>query len=705
MNALTQPKSEAVSRRYLWPGIIILSVLKLWLVNAQHLTAIGYAGYDDRLFLTISDYLLKGEWLGAYNNLTLSKGPFYPIWIALVYKLGIPLLLAQHLLYVTACVIFMIAVKPLLRSHLMALILFSVLLFNPMSYCDSIMTQVIREGIYPSLTILVIACSIGLVVCLGRPGAAFVLWQAGLGFAVSAFWLTREEGVWLIPSVVLVISYTLIRILKTRPLPLRKLFSFILPFVVFAMIVGGVAGFNKIRYGVFAVSELKSNFFLKTYGSLLRVKHADWKPTIPVPEEVRKRIYAVSPAFSELRPFLEGDLGKYWGNTLRRIRELIKRDPDMARKVRAYLDDDQSGTWNNVLVEDSGEMHGGWFVWAFRDAVAAAGYYTSGEQARDYYRRLAYEVNSACSSVMLDCTSERASLMPPWHDEYMRPFLKTAVWSPVLLARIKGFKPYPGYSFGDKQSLKIFHDVTNERMMPSEFQIRGWAFSSHSDIDVSIHDRNGNLMVPAVEFLPSPDVFQYFSKRGIDVAYTSRARFDVRGEISEEFAQCKDLCYLHITSGDRLIRRLPLDGSVTSLDDNDIKLHLDFLGLKNNLSKRDTWKITALGWIGRIYQYMIPVLALLTLIIYFVLTVRILVRRRYITPWIIITSLLVAIISRLLILSVIHVTSFPAITLQYIAPAYPLLLMFVMLALIDYLEGQQQFIFPLFSRENRTGSQ
>ena len=42
-------------------------------------------------------------------------------------------------------------------------------------------------------------------------------------------------------------------------------------------------------------------------------------------------------------------------------------------------------------------------MWALRDAVAAAGYYSSGKFPEEYYLRLAQEIDNACSKGRLDC--------------------------------------------------------------------------------------------------------------------------------------------------------------------------------------------------------------------------------------------------------------------------------------------------------------
>jgi hypothetical protein len=67
---------------------IILVLIKLSLVEDQQMFVFSYAGHDDRLFVSLAENILRGEWLGEYNNLTLAKGPFYPVWISMIFLLG-----------------------------------------------------------------------------------------------------------------------------------------------------------------------------------------------------------------------------------------------------------------------------------------------------------------------------------------------------------------------------------------------------------------------------------------------------------------------------------------------------------------------------------------------------------------------------------------------------------------------------------------
>src|SRR5437588_5135421 len=93
-------------QRHSWPLLIcvlVLVALKLWLVAAQPVVAHANASFDDRLYLALAEQVLKGNWLGPYSQFTLMKGPMYSLFIAGTDLIGLPLPLAQHLIYFLSC--------------------------------------------------------------------------------------------------------------------------------------------------------------------------------------------------------------------------------------------------------------------------------------------------------------------------------------------------------------------------------------------------------------------------------------------------------------------------------------------------------------------------------------------------------------------------------------------------------------------------
>ena len=420
----------------LLPLYVGIALLKLWLVASQPILAIGgRAALDDGLFLSLADSLSKGRWLGPYSALTLAKGCFYSVWIALVSRLSIPLLLSQHLLYLAAVVAFVVAIHPALPRPKLLLLLFALLWFNPGTYCGHVL-RVMREGIYPALTLFVVAGTVGILVRLDGPVRNSLRWMLGTGVAFVAFWQTREEGVWLLPCYSVVVGWAVVKLWRNHH-P-RKGWLGLMCLIPLVMVVSAnlvVSGINWAKYGVFATVEFKADDFLSAYGALNRVKPKPWQPHVLVTKETRERIYPVSPAFAELRPLLEGALGRGWSN---------------------------SGGMRWPSKE--GEIGGGWFMWALREAVARAGYHSSGKKAMEYYRRLAREIDTACAEAKLECFSARTSMMAPWRREFSLPFVETMAKAIPFLASFKDVSATPGPSLDPPPVL--YRDLTHNRIAP-----------------------------------------------------------------------------------------------------------------------------------------------------------------------------------------------------------------------------------------------
>lgn len=631
-------------------AFLLIIAFRLWLSAGQTIAAIGGSNFDDSLFLTLARNLIEGGWLGQFDHHTLIKGPFYPLWVAFVFMLGIPLLFSCQLLYAFACMVFTLAVRPLVKRPVVLLIFFTALLFNPMSYSDQMMTRTFREGIYPALTMLVLGSAAGLLARSGQALKRLLLWSVSLGLSLSAFCLTREEGVWVMPSVLLVISFAALSIWFVRAEGrVRALLLCILPFCIWLASIGAVSEVNRRHYGVFTTVELKSGDFKAAYGALTRVKHEKWHPFIPVPMEVRERVYKVSPAFAELRPFLEGDL------------------------MRAWIVNSNSCVYLSVC-DDVG---GGWFLWVFRDAVATAGRYGSAKTAADYYRRVAAEVNTACKDGRLECGPERASLAPLWDNRYLRPLLGSFKTGVVGLARFDGFAAASAPSAGTEESLEIFRDMTGGRLSSDgTFRLAGWAFSPASLIEVSVHDKDGVIISDSVKFLDSPDVYDHFLKEGKSFPNARKARFSIT-------ERCIGGCYLYIKKGGAIVERTRFEDLRTRWTPD---LYLIIDSANNGFAKQEklrSVKERILTKIARVYQRAVPMLSIMALAAYLAVTVMNIKRREATDLYVITTALVMAIVVRLLLLAMIEVSSFPAMNTVYMSSAYPLLLMSIALIFID----------------------
>src|SRR5210317_1734883 len=92
--------------------IIILILVRFWLVDSMDLIATR-TPHDDYLFIKLAKNILSGQWFGPYDYYTLIKGPGFPLFLAVVHHLGLPLLFAQQLLYSLFSVLVVVALRPL----------------------------------------------------------------------------------------------------------------------------------------------------------------------------------------------------------------------------------------------------------------------------------------------------------------------------------------------------------------------------------------------------------------------------------------------------------------------------------------------------------------------------------------------------------------------------------------------------------------
>lgn len=93
------------------------------------------------------------------------------------------------------------ALRPLIRNRGLRFGLFSVLLFNPVTYDCIIYARVLRQDILLSLVLVIVAAAVALYARRAGPKRRLLAWALVGGIALPAFWLTREEGVWILPCI------------------------------------------------------------------------------------------------------------------------------------------------------------------------------------------------------------------------------------------------------------------------------------------------------------------------------------------------------------------------------------------------------------------------------------------------------------------------------------------------------------------------
>jgi len=453
---MNEPR-PASARLWCWTAVL-LTVVKLWLTRAQPVYAIGPAAHDDRLFLQMAENIIHGDWLGPYSQMTLAKGPFYSICIAVFYLTGIPLGLGIQLAYAGACAAFARAFKPAIHSAALRFALYAFLLWNPMSYEAPTMDRIIRQQIYTPLELVVLAGLVALYVRREESLRRQWPWAAALGAAFGCFWLTREESVWLIPSMALLGAAGLYWAFQVSRVQGRTMLQALGLAAACALApVAVVSWENYTHYGWFGTVEFRAGEFNDAYGAMVRVNIGPDLDHVPVTRQSREAMYRVSPTFAKLQPFLEGDYGRGWAGAS----EATTKLPPEERQIGS-----------------------GWLMWALRDTVAAAGYCHNAREALDFYRKMADEINRACDDGKLPAHPKRSGFLPIWKDGQTAEVLGT-VWNFVdFVAGYKSFSAYAPLSVGTDDEVRLFRDVTRDRLsivpnatnfiLPNQIALDSW---------------------------------------------------------------------------------------------------------------------------------------------------------------------------------------------------------------------------------------
>lgn len=424
------------SRSWFWAAVA-LTAAKLWLVSGLRVYAIGPSFHDDRLFIELAEHLMKGEWLGPYTQFTLAKGPMYSMFIAAAFKLGVPLFLAQHLLYAAACGVLTWSLRPWLRAGAARFTCYTVLLWNPMSYEAENLGRVLRQNLYVPLAILTVA---GLITLFARRHER--AWRQAVaggaaGLAFGAFWLTREESLWLVPAVGLLLLAPALALRRELAQRWRALGAGVAAFVVLAGLpLLFVSAMNLRHYGWFGTVEFRAPEFNDAYGALLRVQSGPKVEHVTITRQTREKAYELSPAFARLRPAFEGTVGQHWA------------DPTVA-PVGEF------------------QIRGGWFMWALRDAVREAGLAPDAGAALRYYGQVAAELNAACDAGRVAALPRRSGFLPPLGPELARPILENTILFTDYFFRFRDFTARAPASEGDYADLKPFRNFVGTRLSPA----------------------------------------------------------------------------------------------------------------------------------------------------------------------------------------------------------------------------------------------
>lgn len=499
-----------VPRPAVWAYVVAVNLLYLMVRVHTPMTIIAGAPVDDTLFMSLGGFLANGMWLGPYGQYTLVKGPGYPAFLAVSNLLGTPASFATALFHCSAITFFVIACHRFVKSLVISGVLLTLLVWHPISLTVYLL-RILRDTMYYAQVFLLFGLLIlTLFYAIGKRQRALYAILSGAVYAW--FWLTREEGVWILPGVaVLLVTATMHAVARGK---LRQLvWTVVTIVVVFAVPLVAYRTINWWMYGLFVSVDFKEANYQRALAAVHSVRSGRVAPHISATRETRQRIYAVSPTFASLQEYFEGPSAGGWVN---------------------YTCD--------YYPSSCGEIAAGWFVFALRDAARVNGHYQTPAKASAFFAVVADEISAACARKALECQAQAISEMPQFTLKQLMTDLWTRYRFAVNMILFVNPPPQINPSTPDgillDQRLYFLHYPRYQRSSAAierTYMMSGWYWRSAGEwISASAQDPTGKPVAVVVERGLSPDLVAAFK----DPAMANQ-RFLIN-------VRCRDDCTLRL---------------------------------------------------------------------------------------------------------------------------------------------------------------
>ena len=626
------------------------------------IVAIPGASHDDAHFTNLANYIQNGQWLGPYDHMTLAKGAGYPIFLAVVDHLNIPVKAAEHALYLMAATAASGLVGYFYRSRWAAVFIFLCLALNPALWSHGAQ-RITRESFYAGLCLAIFAGAAWFLTAAAWKTAAPIRWLAGivLGLLVGFFFVTREEGIWIVPSLLVFALGAYMAHAQAgaregskpspRPLQLAGILALFLSFASLTPIAISVA--NEKTYGTRLLNDIKAGAYPAAYGAIVSISPNGRDPRLGFTEETVRLVKEVSPDASILLSNLSFEENAGW----RRVTcDELKLSP-CPRAIGSA-----------------------WVLWALRQAANNEGKFKSAEEAQAYFLKVSTDLRSACESGRVRCGKLQESLAPPPQLEYaprvMQGFLEGLNILRTLGAPNINWLHYPSSTSEEIRFSRISGPISSPDKPVKGLLIEGW-IASPSLKSLEISGWPGS----AIASEEAPDVARHLkAEEGSNVV---ARRLSI-------VANCgTDTCSLAVVDADGTrnvfnVKDLTIESNrirdailfVSDLEPAErvnkrINLHSfnKFADDLESVANRIAWGFV-LASVLLLYEAPRAVFSM------------IFGRVKQSADYILVACVL-AVFVRLGLLSYINATSFNAVTPQYLLPCIPLYLLAVALAVIS----------------------
>lgn len=624
-------------------------------VSGQHPTSImAVLTADEMQYIREGMNVVSGHSLGDYEPMTLVRGVSYPLFLVANYMTGLPVGVGQALFYFAAVMYASLVLSKISRNEIIFFILPVLLLTLPVLYAAELQ-RVLREYFYLSITLLIFAALFELLFVKESRRVHFGH-SVILGLLLGVFWLTREEGIWIVPAIIIALLFAAFEQKRQQSHALWRAFfgKILIAFAGAALVIVAVGSLNKLFYGRFVINELKESSFQSAYNALQRASYMYHRQYLPVPKQARLRIYEQSPSFAKLKSYLDPD---------------GKPSPwNYACDVALY----------RQLCGD-GDIASGWFIWALREGALSVGAHKDANTAAHFYDAIAREVDVACSQGRLTCASWLPPLIPymDFNEILAVPRHMVSVLESITMLPPMSFDASPSEFDNSTRDhvLDFLNHPTHVDGPPRiQFDIYGW-YKGETKEWISVEGK-GQSGPNSISRDPSPDLVSGFKDPMLN-----QNRFHISGT-----CYTQKPCSLTFKDEHQNTLEIVLPQMKAPFGTTIGGGQINFDALQWTPKAFQTWRTSLYeGW----KRFIITIKPLSSAFIivgwlaFFAVMLRALCLRRISAALMAASILVIAVLCRATLLGLVDASSFPATYYTYCAPATPLAMVAATLAIFE----------------------
>lgn len=650
-------------------SMVLFGVLKEFLVYNLPIMAVPKGIHDDWIMVHMADALRGGRWLGEYNDLTLTKGMFFPFYLAVLNFLHLSYLSVSAFLYTVSCMIFVYALRPLLKKYRACLTLYLVLLWNPVSYSVQAFQRVYRNSISYIQVLLIFGGLLALWLRRKEPVKKQLLWLLTAAIGMVTFFYTREDAIWVEPFLIVFVLVYLGNLFvlwrkEHAKVYVAKAVLILLPFLSVWGAGQLIAQENYTHYNISLTNELQKGGFAEMYKSMMAVKPEEDIPGVTMTREKVARMCDECPTLKKLEPYIQSSR-IYW-----------------------------AGSEEN---EKDWEVRDGWVFWIFRTALEQAGYYTDGGTVNQVCLQIRDELETAMDEGRLERQATMPSTyMSPWRKGYLGD-LFGALGKAIAYTTTYDEMETLVYLYSepdDNGGIPLFERMTGDKAVWYEsnlVEMAGW-YASYEGMDgVTLQaELADGTVLGAAGFTESDDIASYLAGQGIAAPGSEKCRFSLKLSVEDK----PQTIYLKSYRNGALLDSYELSDDVTRIESDTSCLNLDWywdVPERHGFLAKINYKGIILNGVCQAYHYTGAIAGAAGAMAYLVLCVRMLKRRlkkvkdadgRDLSVWLTLSALLASYFVLLGGISYSEISGWNAILYWYLSGAYPIMIAFEGLAVL-----------------------